>query len=132
MRPHRPCSLALCLGLVVSSTIAAVQKKGEDQEHKQAKEAITKLRGARILLVEDNEINQELALELLISAGLTVEVAVNGQEALDLLSHEEVDGVLMDCHMPAMDGYTATREIRKQPQFKDLPVYTADGTGLKY
>ena len=83
---------------------------------------IAKLRGAKVLLVEDNEINQELALELLTSNGIAVEVASDGQEALDLLEKEDFDGVLMDCQMPVMDGYTATRKLRKQERFKDLPI----------
>jgi polar amino acid transport system substrate-binding protein len=88
----------------------------------QADAAIAKLRGAHVLLVEDNEINQELALELLSSNGIRVEVANDGQEALDLLAKESFDGVLMDCQMPVMDGYEATRKLRAQERFKDLPV----------
>ncbi len=85
--------------------------------------AINTLAGARILLVEDNDLNQELAVELLQSNGMSVDVAENGQIALDMLAQEsEYDGVLMDCQMPVMDGYVATREIRKQSQFTDLPV----------
>jgi PAS domain S-box-containing protein len=84
--------------------------------------AAGQLRGAKILLVEDNEINQELALELLASRNISVQVAANGQEALDKLSHETFDGVLMDVQMPVMDGYVATKEIRKQAHLKNLPV----------
>jgi len=80
------------------------------------------LRGARILLVEDNEVNQELALALLGRAGIDVSVARNGQEALDVLEHEEFDAVLMDCQMPVMDGYAATRALRQQPLRQALPV----------
>lgn len=87
-----------------------------------AQDEIGKLGGAKLLLVEDNEINQELAVELLQANGLIVEVANNGVEALEILSLQEFDGVLMDCHMPLMDGYTATREIRKQKRFSRLPV----------
>ena len=90
--------------------------------HDEVAAAAGKLRGARILLVEDNEINMELALELLTSKGISVETAHNGQEALEILSRGKFDGVLMDCQMPVMDGYTATRKIREQEQFKDLPV----------
>ena len=79
-----------------------------------AREVKAKLRGAHVLLVEDNEVNQELALELLTSSGISVEVACNGQEALDLLAERDFDGVLMDCQMPVMDGFTATRKIREQ------------------
>jgi signal transduction histidine kinase/DNA-binding response OmpR family regulator/HPt (histidine-containing phosphotransfer) domain-containing protein len=80
------------------------------------------LAGARILLVEDNAINQELAADLLSRAGIDVSVASNGQEALDMLAQQPFDGVLMDCQMPVMDGYAATRALRKQPQWRDLPV----------
>ena len=79
--------------------------------------------GARLLLVEDNDMNQELATELLQQAGMTVVIANNGQESLDILAKDAAfDGVLMDCQMPVMDGYTATREIRKNPAFKELPI----------
>ena len=85
-------------------------------------EVTAQLRGARVLLVEDNELNQELALELLTSHGLRVEIANNGQEALDRLAVAQFDGVLMDCQMPVMDGYTATRAIREHPEYAALPV----------
>ncbi len=85
-------------------------------------EAIKKLSGAKVLLVEDNEINQELALELLTSNGLFVEVANNGLEAINLIEQQSFDGVLMDCQMPVMDGYLATRKIREQEKFKELPI----------
>ncbi len=84
--------------------------------------AINALQGAKILLVEDNEINQELATELLSHHGIEVMVANNGQEAIDFLNKESVDGVLMDCQMPIKDGYTATREIRQNAKFADLPI----------
>ncbi len=86
-------------------------------------ESMTKLKGARLLLVEDNEMNQELAMELLRQAGIDVVLANNGQEAVDIVSREPAfDGVLMDCQMPVMDGYTATRTIRINPAFKELPI----------
>ncbi len=80
------------------------------------------LEDLRVLLVEDNAINQELALELLTSAGIQVVVAGDGQQALAVLATQDVDLVLMDCQMPVMDGYEATREIRGQPQWATLPV----------
>jgi CheY-like chemotaxis protein len=86
-------------------------------------ESMSKLRGARVLLVEDNGMNQELAMELLNQAGVEVVLANNGLEAVEILARDSAfDGVLMDCQMPVMDGYTATREIRKNPAFKDLPI----------
>lgn len=86
-------------------------------------ETVAHLAGARLLLVEDNDMNQELAMELLRSAQIDVVLANHGQEALDILARDaDFDGVLMDCQMPVMDGYTATREIRKNPAFKELPI----------
>lgn len=80
------------------------------------------LTGKKVLLVEDNLLNQELAMTLLRRQGLVVSVAENGKDALIALSDEAFDCVLMDIQMPVMDGYAATREIRKQPRLKDLPV----------
>jgi len=89
----------------------------------ESSEAIAGLRGAHVLLVEDNELNQELALELLVSNGLSVEIAANGREALERLAGESrFDGVLMDCQMPVMDGYSATRAIRERLELAGLPV----------
>jgi two-component system sensor histidine kinase/response regulator len=98
----------------------------ETRAHEKAdthSQAMAQLAGAQVLLVEDNDMNQELAMELLGNAGMQVMLANHGQEALDLLAQGHAfDGVLMDCQMPVMDGYTATREIRKNPAFKDLPI----------
>ena len=81
------------------------------------------LGGARLLLAEDNALNQELTTELLAQVGVGVVTVNNGQEALDtLMSDGQFDGVLMDCQMPVMDGYTATREIRKNSAWAQLPV----------
>jgi len=82
----------------------------------------TRLSGVRILLVEDNAINRELALDVLSRAGVVVNVAGNGQEALDMLGRQRFDAVLMDCQMPVMDGYAATRALRQRPELRDLPV----------
>jgi CheY-like chemotaxis protein/HPt (histidine-containing phosphotransfer) domain-containing protein len=80
------------------------------------------LAGARVLLVEDNVFNQELAVDLLRRAGVAVSVAGDGQQALDVLARERFDAVLMDCQMPVMDGYAATRALRLQPALRTLPV----------
>jgi CheY-like chemotaxis protein len=80
------------------------------------------LRGACILLVEDHPLNQELEMEILSDAGMIITLAENGQEALEILDRQAFDGVLMDIQMPVMDGYAATRKIRSQSRFADLPV----------
>ena len=84
--------------------------------------AVAALRGACLLLVEDNEINQELAIDVLQGAGIVAQTAGNGAEALATLETGTFDGVLMDCHMPVMDGYEATRRIRADDRFAHLPI----------
>ncbi|WP_372880767.1 transporter substrate-binding domain-containing protein [Psychromonas sp.] len=112
--------------LLLDALLVAAENEGKVEVSKQqwgeVDTAIAALQGAKVLLVEDNEINQELAVALLSDNGLFVEVANNGQEALDMLAQEEFDGVLMDCQMPVLDGYQATRQLRQQARFKDLPV----------
>jgi len=77
--------------------------------------------GARILLAEDNEINQEVAVELLTQAGYEVTVVEDGRAALNAVSEHPCDLVLMDCQMPEMDGFAATRAIREREQAGEMP-----------
>jgi signal transduction histidine kinase/DNA-binding response OmpR family regulator len=104
------------LGLPATSPGRNEQKLGRLQARQAS------LAGARILLVEDNAINQELACGLLERAGIVVTIAADGREALAALDSAEFDAVLMDCQMPVMDGYEATRALRQRPALKDLPV----------
>jgi len=140
--------LAICKGLIelMGGEIGVKSEPGEGTEfsftlslesgdttepsgHKAGdREPITRLRGSKVLLVEDNRLNHELAKELLRRQGVQVTSAWNGREALEHLQADAFDCVLMDIQMPVMDGYTATREIRAQERLRDLPVIamTAD------
>jgi signal transduction histidine kinase/DNA-binding response OmpR family regulator/HPt (histidine-containing phosphotransfer) domain-containing protein len=83
---------------------------------------LSRLRGARILLVEDNELNREVALGLLEDAHLSIDQAENGEVAVRMVSERPYDIVLMDMQMPVMDGITATKAIRSNPKFVSLPI----------
>ena len=100
--------------------ISSHSRRSERQED--YTEAVKQLRGAKILLVEDNEINQELALELLANGGINTVLAENGQEAIEKIRNQAFDGVLMDIQMPVLDGYSATEAIRKLDIGKDLVI----------
>ncbi len=84
--------------------------------------SVAAIAGARLLVAEDNEVNQEVARGILEASGLVVATADNGRLAVEALQNHRYDAVLMDINMPEMDGYAASREIRKNPRFKDLPI----------
>ena len=112
----------------ISSILSALQEaKGLRLTYQKATKKENRkiyFKPAKILLVEDNLMNQELATSLLNSVGLTTMIANNGKEALDLLKPGSFDLVLMDLQMPIMDGLTATKEIRdmEDPYFKNVPI----------
>lgn len=98
--------------LVCSGTAA---KAPDDDDFKE-------LCGMRVLLAEDNEINQMIAMELLEEKGVVVDAVANGLEVLKSLETNTYDLILMDIQMPEMDGLTATAKIRENPKYKDLPI----------
>ncbi|QLA83518.1 PAS domain S-box protein [Acidovorax sp. JMULE5] len=96
-----------------------------------ADELPLEIRGASVLLVEDNELNQMVAVELLLEAGFAVDVAENGQIALDRIERKAYDVVLMDMQMPVMDGETATRQLRSNPRHAHLPIVAMTANAME-
>ncbi|MET0051387.1 MAG: PAS domain S-box protein [Candidatus Thiodiazotropha sp.] len=112
--------------VLIESLIRAVAHavgEGHTSSLKQIKRDYrTMLEGKHLLVVEDNPFNQEVVVSLLKHQGISVDVAGHGREALKMLDASVYDGILMDCQMPVMDGYEATRAIREQERFATLPV----------
>ncbi len=94
-------------------------------------EAKEKIRGASILLVEDNELNQQIAIELLESVGIKVDVADNGRKAVDALKVSSFDLVLMDLQMPVLGGIDAAKEIRLDKSLNSLPIIAMTANAMK-
>lgn len=118
------------------NTVVEIRSKGalaDDLQHRKVvpenKKEISTLKGS-VLLAEDNPINQQVARELLEQLGLTVSIASTGVETLDMASRNTYDVILMDIQMPEMDGYEATRRIRKMPKLVNIPVIALTANAL--
>jgi CheY-like chemotaxis protein len=110
----KPVNPSLMFNTIMEVFGKEIDRKPRSQTFQETdKDTLKKIRGARILLAEDNEINQQVATEILMGAGLQVSLANNGQEAVEALKKHDFDAVLMDIQMPVLDGYKATRRIRK-------------------
>ena len=77
---------------------------------------------AKLLLVEDNEMNRDMLSRRLIRKGYQVTMAFDGQQAIDLAASESPDVILMDMSLPVIDGWEATRQIKARPETKDIPI----------
>jgi PAS domain S-box-containing protein len=124
------------IGFEIGDPSAAHQNQFANRFSLNSVKGLDQIRGAHLLLVEDKAVNQEVACGILEGEGFRVTVTSNGREALEMIlaRGQDFDLVIMDLQMPEMDGYTATREIRKHEQFRDLPIVamTADAlTGVQ-
>jgi two-component system sensor histidine kinase/response regulator len=127
----KPVTASVLFDGVVRVLGGVVENKRSADQTTDTFDLLANIKGARILLVEDNDLNQEVGLELLRDAGFNVDLAENGQIALDKIRAVDYDIVLMDMQMPVMDGIMATQEIRKDARFKDLPVVAMTANSMQ-
>jgi two-component system, sensor histidine kinase and response regulator len=109
------------LEVLLGDSMAAAHRRYREQQHNTDFD-FSPIRGASVLLVDDVELNREVGREILQEAGVSVEVAINGQQALEKIRQGKYQLVLMDIQMPVLDGLAATREIRTDARFRDLPI----------
>jgi signal transduction histidine kinase/CheY-like chemotaxis protein len=108
--------------LSLHQTLARTLYTGSEQDHAHLRRELPRAHRARILLVEDNPVNQLVAKGMLGKLGCEVVISSHGGEALEALARDAFDLVLMDCNMPVMDGYEATRLIRQNSEWLNLPI----------
>lgn len=118
----KPLSPSTMLNVLVDIFGRGLPEKGSKLKKAHEMAVVKEFAGSRVLLAEDNEVNQLVASRILKNAGLVVEIANNGLEAVAMVKANQYDLVLMDIQMPEMDGITATKEIRSLPEFKNLPI----------
>jgi len=128
IKPVTTSSLRLTLQQLNETNFKSAHELGAQPQKDQYK--LDNLSGAKILLVEDNDLNIELAVDLLEGKKLNVMVAHNGREAINILKNQQFDAILMDIQMPEMDGYTATQIIRETD--KSIPIIAMSANAMKH
>ena len=129
---EKPVNSSLLLNAVMSGWECGGRRESKAAALTAAESDIgTWIGGARVLVVEDNVLNRQVAVEILVGAGLVVETAANGREALEALEATAYDAVFMDIQMPVMGGYEATERIRRDDRFAGLPIIAMTAHALK-
>ena len=135
LKPVKPSMLFDCtIDVLAGRRRAAAARRAAmtaEPDVPQPPACLASIRGARVLLVEDNDINQMVASEILQDAGMEVEIAENGEAALRMVQQSYWDLVFMDMQMPVMDGVTATREIRKIGRLDGLPIVAMTANAME-
>jgi PAS domain S-box-containing protein len=130
--PGKGSTFTFILPLALSNQVLLSEHLHQVEVHGPDPRVLEEIRGARILLVEDNRINQQVAIELLSQEGFRVDLAENGRQALDLIQSQIYDLVLMDLQMPVMDGYQATKALRQYKVHDDMPVLAMSANAMSH
>ena len=125
IKPIKQDDLFLCLAQLFA------QHELQLEDHINHQELYQNALNLKVLIAEDNQINQQVAKAMLIKLGCEVDCVTNGLEALLAVKAYGYDAVLMDCQMPEMDGYQAASKIRELPRFKSLPIIALTANALK-
>lgn len=118
----KPVNASLLLDTITQKFCRDQRASGSENAPAEVRIQLDRIRGARVLLVDDNQVNQQVAAELLKEAGLLTDFAGNGQEAVAAVSSTDYDLVFMDIQMPVMGGYEATTLIRGMARYAELPI----------
>ncbi|MFC1848919.1 response regulator [candidate division CSSED10-310 bacterium] len=127
----KPVNPSLLFDTIMEVFGKSVKQSPAEKRAPKEQEALKIVRGSRILLVEDNSINRQVASEILESVGIVVEEAINGDAAVAAVESSTYDAVLMDVQMPVMDGNQATRIIRENPKNRELPIIAMTAHAMK-
>jgi signal transduction histidine kinase/CheY-like chemotaxis protein len=118
----KPVSSSMLFDASIRALSGDESREEETEAQAGSPDDLARIRGARVLLADDNKINQEVALGLLADSGLTIDVVQNGEEAVSMNAKHEYDIVLMDMQMPVLDGIAATKKIRSNSRYRDLAI----------
>lgn len=128
----KPVNQSLLFNTIMQSFhVYDLDNKILDENAKFATQTLRNYNGLKTLLVEDNELNQQVAKEILRETGMFVEIANNGKEAVAAVTTHDYDLVLMDVQMPVMGGYEATQIIRENEQYANLPIIAMTAHAMK-